>query len=100
MSLHGSVRSVPSASVMVTVASTIRTGSNVGRIRAERGGEQCAGAALDDDVQAQQRVAEFSMVAGSFRVAVGDLRLVRHVQGGAVDGNGPQTAVAHPRLAR
>jgi hypothetical protein len=33
MSRHGSVRTVPSASVMVTVASTIRTGSNVGRTR-------------------------------------------------------------------
>ena len=56
----------------------------------ERGGQVRAGAALDQDHEPQQRVAELQPVTHPLGVAPGDRLLVRRVQQGPVDRPGPQ----------
>lgn len=58
---------------------------------AEAGCQDCPGAALDDDQQPQERVAELGRVPGPLGVAPGGLLGVGGVQEGAVDGDGAQT---------
>jgi hypothetical protein len=73
-------------------------GQFAGGLRAERGGRHGAGAALDEDQQSQQRVAQLQPLALAFGVAPGDRVLVGHVQAGAVDGHGAQAPVEHAGL--
>lgn len=76
-----------------------RIGEFAGALGAERGGHHGTAAAFDQDHEPQQRVAELPMVAGPFRVAPGECRLVGCVQQGPVDGHRAQSAPEGTGLA-